>query len=195
MKSIYIYRQFAGSIKKLIQKPDSNVFIDVISKISPIIRIFINNFDKWFLKSHEPTINAKYAPVIFSFSPDLPVRIFQTLAIKNFLSAFSEKSLHNFVNEAGICIAHTYLASMERHHKGRLFLNMNGDISEGIDKAWTRLSDLVHSRKIWNPTLSELVEWVNKFEKIHFELSESGNVFFTGPEEINTRITYEIILV
>ena len=115
------------------------------------------------------------------------MRIFQTLAIKNFASAFSERILDEFVSESGFCIAHTYLSVMERHHPGRLFINEDGEIREETYKAWMRLGDYVKRKKIWNPTLSELIGWMDSYKRIAFDVDENGTVVYRGPSEIATR--------
>ncbi|MEM2146754.1 MAG: hypothetical protein QW279_15430 [Candidatus Jordarchaeaceae archaeon] len=188
---IFTYRKWAGIIKSLVQKPTLKNIISLARESLKIISIIYSNLFKWIFQSSNDKLQVKFGPLIFKHPSISNIKIFQTLAIKNFNHAFSESVLSDFVKECGVCIAHTYLSTLERHHTGRLFLNDQGMIKEETYKAWERLGSYIKKGSIWNPTLSELIEWMDDFDKITFDLSKDCNDFvYTGTKNVQTRRIY-----
>lgn len=190
-KNVYAYRQWAGAIKSVIGNLFSKKIWHLNKETFGIIPIIIRQIFQWIFYSRSRNAQAKFAPLIFSY-PGVPnAHIFQTLAIKNFNEAFSEPLLSDFIHNSGVCIAHTYLASSEKHHSGRVFSNDKGEISEQMRQAWHRLGTLIAEKKIWNPTISKLNAHFTNHSKVIFSLDEQGMIQYAGTIDIPIRIVDE----
>ena len=190
-KSVFEYRKWSGFIKAFKLKPDTKTFGRLIKSTLPIFSVFRREFLNWTLRANRNHIFVRFAPLVFKYPGMTDINIFQTVAIKNFEIAFSKSSLDEFIEQSGVCIAHTYLASQENHHHGRLFMNEKGDVKCKMIEAWSLLGSQIELKKIWNPVLSELIDWMDKFTTIDFTMNEIGEIVYSGPHDIPIRTINE----
>ncbi len=186
-KNVFTYRKWAGSIKSFAAKPSLPHTGSLLRMTGAIIPVIIKQLAAWLLHPKRAIVYAKYAPLIFEYPGKPSVQIFQTIAIKSYTHAFAEETLDDFVKNSGVCIAHTYLASMEQHHTGRLFTDESGQIEEETRLAWMRMGRYIRENQIWNPTIHELAAWMRKFSTISFSSNEAGDIIYLGPDEIPVR--------
>lgn len=186
-KNVYAYRKWAGSIKIFTAMPSLSNAGYLLSNTGAIIPVIAKLLAAWLLHPKRASAYSKYAPLVFEY-PGIPdIQIFQSIAIKNYVHAFSEEMLADFASNAGVCIAHTYLASMEQHHTGRLFINETGQTREETRQAWMHMGRYISEKKVWNPTIYELATWLKKFSAISFSINQDGEIIYRGPEEIAVR--------
>ncbi len=101
--------------------------------------------------------------------------MFQTLELIDFKNSLRPSNLDILIRECGLFIAHTYFSAPLNHHRGRLFDDSN-EIPLEIEKNFEYLSQKIKHQKIWNPTLSELVDYFSQLSKVSFSCNEMGKV-------------------
>lgn len=106
--------------------------------------------------------------------------LFQTVEVHDFAATFSQDNLNVLMGEAGVCLAHTYLADTDRRKSGRLFADNKGHVMPGAKAALERLSLAVAEEKIWMPTLQELRQQAELLAGLRFVLDERGQVVALG---------------
>ncbi|OOG74589.1 hypothetical protein [Algoriphagus sp. A40] len=112
----------------------------------------------------------RFGPLFFN-SPDqseTQIQSFQTLAVRDYEIAFSENSLKKFSAEAGVVIAHTYLAYTGQNHQGRLFEDDSWRIRPEAQKGFERVAMLIQNKQLWNPTLREMHLFYSGLDKVEY---------------------------
>lgn len=110
---------------------------------------------------HLPTILNKYSahnrfcPTVFRMPNNKKIFIFQTIAIRDFESAFNSETLNSLIDSKGIFISHNYFAYTFDSHKGRIFLNKEGFFNDAVELNFKNLGNKIKEGAIWNPTLIE----------------------------------------
>jgi hypothetical protein len=132
---------------------------------------FVRNYSK-------PFSHARFSPVIFKGinQSDSNVRVMQTVAVRDFDITFSDKAINMFIDEKGVCIAHTYFATMRSYHIGRLFENSNYLFRKPAVDAFINIAELIKAKKIWNPSISELSDYFTHLENLKYKIDEKGNI-------------------
>lgn len=129
---------------------------------------------------------ARFSPLFFKLinhhTPD--IALFQTVSVKDFISVFSQPSLNKLKQEAGILVAHTYLAFLGRNHPGRLFLNESGAYNAEAKASVERLGKEIQAGKIWNPTVKELYEFHKKIQSNRFEYVDGKLMAINPPATV-----------
>ncbi|HQA73822.1 hypothetical protein [Flavobacterium sp.] len=137
-----------------------------------IIKVFLF----WNSTKSKPFKLAKYLPLVFKHRfQNSTFNIFQTVKIIDFRKALNKRNIDKLVNEKGIFIAHTYFSDSMKHHNGKLFKTPT-TIDESVAQNFSYLSKKINEKTIWNPTLNELVLFLNKFEAIKLDVDKSGNI-------------------
>jgi hypothetical protein len=91
---------------------------------------------------------------------------FQTIEVTNFEETFSKRNIETLKKESGVLIAHCYFASPLSHQKGRLF--DGNEISTKNHQNFDNLREEILAGNIWNPTISELINYVNQLNRLEF---------------------------
>ena len=102
----------------------------------------------------------------------------------NFEKTFSKKNVDLLIQETGAIIAHCYFSSPLKHQKGKLF--KENKISKKNDENFSYINSKIKNNEIWNPTISELIDYTIKTSEIEFYLSD-------GEIKINTEIAVRYI--
>lgn len=178
-KAINKYKSLAGLVKEIIyKKKKSKIWLLIIDSMY-LFFYFIKVFFSWKFIKDKPSEFAKYSPILFNNSNFKGSSLFfQTIEINNFVDTFSEKNVEIFINESGICIAHTYFSVLLEYHKGRLFLNKDGDINKHALVAFKTLSNKVKESEIWNPTLADFISHYDKYKNIELGVNLHGEILF-----------------
>jgi len=177
------YRKVSG----IIRKKSVSLFIRNIGSVARVIFRAVNIFLSWSHIKDKPAQSAKYSPLIFDINSESTIRGFQTVEVSEFRDSFNHDSLSEFINDAGVCIAHTYFSVLLLHYKGRMFKDSSGTLNDGVEEAFSVLGKFIGKRKIWNPTLNELGDYFRKFEALEFILDDNNNVV---PEKDFPGITF-----
>ena len=62
------------------------------------------------------------------------------------------------------------------YHKGKMF-KTSTTIDEIVDENFGFLAKKVANNEIWNPTLSELIDYLSKLEYVVLDIDESENIY------------------
>jgi len=179
-KAINKYKSLAGLVKEILYKKKTSKILLLISDGGYLFFYFIKIFFAWCGMKVRPSECAIYSPILFSnsnFKGDS--LFFQTIEINNFVETFSEKNLEIFINESGICIAHTYFSVLLEYHKGKLFQNIEGDFNIKALSVFMHLSNKVKENQIWNPTLADYINYYKKYKKIELNINSEGKILFS----------------
>jgi len=171
------YQNTAGNFKKVIfQKKIKSVFPfikDFLKLCSSIFSVLLS----WKSSKNEPFKFAKYSPLIFKHVIDQKeFYIFQTLEMLDFEKSLSKNNIDTLINEKGVFIAHTYFSVPMEYHTGRLISNSK-TINQKVSENFMFLGYKIKNKEIWNPTLSELIEYWSSFEKVILDIDHNGNLF------------------
>lgn len=122
---------------------------------------------------------SKYTPFIFQHKiKGITFNFFQTVEVTNFEKTFSKKNIELLIEESGAIIAHCYFSSPLTTQKGKLF---HGDtISKINEENFALLKEKLHENKIWNPTISELINFTTETSKLEY---------YTIEDEIKVKAT------
>ncbi|SFD35471.1 hypothetical protein [Algibacter pectinivorans] len=114
---------------------------------------------------------SKYTPFIFQHKiKGITFNFFQTVEVTNFEKTFSKKNIELLIEESGAIIAHCYFSSPLTTQKGKLF---HGDtISKINEENFALLKEKLQKNKIWNPTISELINFTTETSKLEYHTIE-----------------------
>lgn len=90
------------------------------------------------------------------------------------------------IQEKGIFIAHTYFSVPMTYHTGRMFATPN-TIDTVVAGNFTYLGAKIINNEIWNPTLTELVEYWSNFDTVVLDIDLNGVVFVKNKTDLNYR--------
>ncbi|SHM17845.1 hypothetical protein [Flavobacterium chilense] len=183
------YKNTASNFKKLF-------FQKNIKSIFPLIKDFLTLGTSifsilffWNSTKNRPYKLAKYSPIVFKhIIANEEVYIFQTLEMLDFEKSLSQKNIINLMNEKGVFIAHTYFSVPLEYHSGKLF-STSVTINENVVKNFKFLASKILNEEIWNPTLTELINYWSGFEKVLLDIDNNGIVF----EKINSGLIFRNI--
>jgi hypothetical protein len=69
------------------------------------------------------------------------------------------------------------------HYSGKLF-KQEGVFDDKVVANFENLSLKIRENKIWNPTLSQLIEYFNIFEETVFDIDTHGVVYIKNPNNL-----------
>ena len=109
--------------------------------------------------------------------------VFQTLEMLDFKKSLSQENINTLIQEKGVFIAHTYFSVPLEYHGGKLFSTPT-TIDSKVSDNFKFLGNKIKNQEIWNPTLTELIDYWANFEKVIFDIDIEGNIF----EKSNTAL-------
>jgi len=181
------YQNTAGNFKKVIfQKKLKSIFPLIKNSFSLGISIFsVVLF--WKSAKAKPYKLAKYSPLVFkNIIDDKEFYVFQTLEMVDFKKSLSAQNVDTLISERGVFIAHTYFSVPMEYHNGRLFADSN-TIDQKVSENFRYLGNKIENKEIWNPTLSELIEYWKGFEKMVLDIDLNGNIFVIKNIDLQVR--------
>lgn len=110
---------------------------------------------------------------------------FQTVEVHDFRESFSESNLKLLCDKAGVCLAHTYFADLDKRKEGRIFVNNDGALVSGIDEVFERIAAASAEGKLWIATVAELGERFDSFRHLVYDIDENGNIFHRYEKEVH----------
>jgi hypothetical protein len=181
------YKSLASKVKKVLLGGKINMIPNVLLSFSKVLKPLLSVVMNWNSAKNRIYPLAKHNPVLFSFSDEKQeTTIFQTLEMLDFTKTLSKKSLDTFVRDKGLFIAHTYFSVPMRYHKGRMFVEPDR-IDNNVKDNFNYLGTLIRENAIWNPTLSELVEYNKVCQQLLVEIDEQGDLFMSQNKEVHFR--------
>ncbi|KQO20422.1 hypothetical protein ASF10_17245 [Flavobacterium sp. Leaf82] len=178
------YKHTASRFKKVFFQRDLKSFLPLIRDFFKLSISIFSVLLFWNTKKKKPYKLAKYCPTVFKHTiADKEFYVFQTLEMLDFKKSLSTENINTLINEKGVFIAHTYFSVPMKYHDGKLFLTP-ATIDHKVAENFKYLGSTIKNNQIWNPTLTELIEYWADFEKLVFDIDREGNIF----EKSNTSL-------
>ncbi|KAB1155775.1 hypothetical protein [Flavobacterium luteum] len=178
-KIIKQYRNVAISFKSVFLERKLNYLFKFIVSLFGIAFPILKVFFTWHKSKKIPYKQAKYSSLFFKHKINQnDFYIFQTLKMVDFKASLCETNIEKLVAEKGVFIAHTYFSLPMTYHKGKMFKTIT-TIDEAVDENFGLLAQKVVNQEIWNPTLSELINYLSKLEEVVLDIDENENVYIS----------------
>jgi len=172
------YKNTAGNFKKAVLQRKLGSVIPFVKNFLSLGTSLFSILLFWRKVRNKPYKLAKYSPIIFKHTiKENEFYVFQTLEMLDFKKSLSKNNLNTLVDEKGIFIAHTYFSVPMKYHIGRLFLD-DKTVNSKVSENFKILGEKIQNQEIWNPTLSELIEYWSDFEKIILDIDSQGELFW-----------------
>lgn len=178
------YKHTASRFKKVFFQRQFKLFFPLVRDFFQLSISIFSVLLFWNTKKKNPYKLAKYSPTVFKHIIfDKEFYIFQTLEMLDFKKSLSHENINTLINEKGVFIAHTYFSVPMEYHEGKLF-STETTIDKKVSENFKYLGYKIKSNQIWNPTLTELIEYWSDFEKLVLDIDLEGNIF----EKSNTNL-------
>ncbi|UTN04591.1 hypothetical protein L0669_01510 [Flavobacterium bizetiae] len=183
------YKYTASRFKKVFFQRDVKSFFPLMKDLFILGVSVFSVLIFWKTKKKEPYKLAKYSPILFKHTIiDNEFYIFQTLEMLDFKKSLSQENIDLLINEKGVFIAHTYFSVPMEYHNGKLFSTPT-TIDKNVSENFKYLGVKIKNDQIWNPTLTELIEYWKDFEKVIFDIDLQGNMFEKSTTNLQSRKT------
>ncbi|OCB70603.1 hypothetical protein B0A79_13660 [Flavobacterium piscis] len=171
------YKNTASSFKKVFIQKNIKSFFPLIKDFFKLSKSILFVLLFWNTAKNEPYKLAKYSPIVFKhIIAEKEFYIFQTLEMLDFKKSLSQENINILIKEKGVFIAHTYFSVPMEYHAGKLFSTPT-TIDEKVSQNFKFLGEKIHNKEIWNPTLTQLINYWSGFEKVVFDIDFAGNIF------------------
>lgn len=181
-----VYKDLAVNFKKIRYQKQLKQIFKLIKNVFSLMKILFGLIIKWNKVKNIPFEHSKYAPVLFKHIIDSEVfTIFQTLEMIDFVNSLKKDNINSIIEERGLFIAHTYFSVPMKYHTGRMIIN--NKINPKVEENFQYLSEQIKLKKIWNPTLKELSEYLYNFENIEFDINANGEIYCLNNYNFNIR--------
>lgn len=181
------YKYTASRFKKVFFQRDVKSFFPLIKDVFTLGVSVFSVLIFWNTKKKEPFKLAKYSPIVFKHIVEArEFNIFQTLEMLDFKKSLSQENINVLINEKGAFIAHTYFSVPMEYHNGKLFSTPT-TIDKQVSENFKYLGNKIRNNQIWNPTLTELIEYWSDFEKVVFDSDLEGNIFEKSSTSLQMR--------
>uniref|UniRef100_UPI004049BFE8 hypothetical protein n=1 Tax=Gelidibacter sp. TaxID=2018083 RepID=UPI004049BFE8 len=182
--SLQVYGRIAQFYKSNPNKRTLRGYLDFVGNLSKLVRLLFPILLYWKTKRHQVYPLAEFSPVTFSI--DLnghPFTMFQTIELLDFKNGLCPHNIDLLIEERGLFIAHTYFSVPLTYHQGKLFESDN-HIDSTVENNFSYLSKKIADCDIWNPTVNELVSYLNKLSLIYFECNEQGDLLVRDDHQL-----------
>lgn len=185
-KRIRNYIDAVANIRAIKNKRFFQVF-ELIKNIVPLVVVVLKTIVFWNSIKNKPYKVAKYSPIFFKHKMNNnDFCIFQTVEMVDFKKSLYAQNIDVLIKESGLFIAHTYFSVAMKHYHGRLFKS-DTMLDDEVVQNFMYLSQKIDENKIWNPTLSQLLSFLNVYETTIFDIDENGNIIMKNNNEIPSR--------
>ncbi|WP_428231292.1 hypothetical protein [Flavobacterium sp.] len=170
------YKNAASNFKKVFFQKKTKSILHLAKDVFKLSISVFSVFLFWNTNKTRPYKLAKYSPILFKHSiAEKDFYIFQTIEMLDFKKSLSQQNIQSLISEKGVFIAHTYFSVPMEYHVGRLF-STPAIIDQKVSENFKYLGAKIKSKDIWNPTLSELIEYWANFEKVILDIDLNGNI-------------------
>lgn len=178
------YKHTASSFKKVFFQKKIKLFIPLKKDFFKLGSSLFSVLLFWNTSKNKPYKLAKYSPIVFKHTiSDKEFYIFQTLEMLDFKKSLSQENINTLISEKGVFIAHTYFSVPMKYHIGKLFSTPTAIDQEVCDN-FKFLGSKIKNNEIWNPTLTELIEYWDDLKNVVFDIDPEGHIF----EKTNTNL-------
>lgn len=186
-KRVINYIVIVGNLRAIFKDKKITKVFSLISNAIPLFWVICKVFLFWNSDKKKPYKVAKYSPILFKHKiNNQEFNIFQTLEMVDFKKGIANNNVDLLIKESGVFIAHTYFSVDMNHYLGKLFKSEN-QLDEEVVSNFKYLSDKIKNKQIWNPTLSQLIQYLDTFEKTIFDIDTNGTIFIKNNSSIPSR--------
>lgn len=171
------YKNTAGNFKKAVLQRKINSVFPFLKGFASLGKSIFSVVLFWGKVKNKPYKLAKYAPLLFKHTiGEKEFYVFQTLEMLDFEKSLSANNLKTFISEKGVFIAHTYFSVPMEYHNGKMFSDSK-TINPIVSENFKLLGEKIKNQEIWNPTLSQLIDYWSNFEKIVLDIKTDGIIY------------------
>lgn len=181
------YIDAVANVRAIIQKKKIQAVWSLLLNILPLVGIVTKVLIMWNAVKNKPYKVARYSPLLFQHTIDQhQFYIFQTLEMVDFKKALESQNVDSLIQESGVFIAHTYFSVNMEHYSGKLFKNKT-QLDQEVVRNFEYLANKIHDKKVWNPTLSELISYWNDYQNTIFDINSQGQIVQKNNQQISSR--------
>jgi hypothetical protein len=181
------YIDSISAVRNLVKSKNPIELLNLIKNIVPVFLMVSKSLIIWNSIKYNPFKVAKYSPILFNHQiVNNAFSIFQTIEMVDFINGLSKKNIDLLIQDNGLFIGHTYFSVDMKHHYGKLFEKENL-LNSTVVENFKYLSQKIQDNKIWNPTLSELIQQLQFFKNVVFDIDKNGTIFIKNTTEITFR--------
>ena len=171
------YAKLASSYKFFSKTKSFTAFFELLKKCTAIFIPLFKIFILWNSTKNKIYPFAKYSPIFFEHNiGNENFIVFQTLELIDFIETLNKKSIDKLISENGLFIGHTYFSVPMDYHDGKFF-SSSSEINSKVVRNFNYLGEKIAQEKIWNPTLSELLNHYKNYKNTFFDMDEKGTIF------------------
>jgi len=186
-KKIKAYKLLSVDVKSFFINRKFSALGSLLSNSTKILPDFAKILLFWNSKKDIVYPLAKYSPIIFKHHiSNQEFDVFQTIEMVDFKTALCKYNIDLLCKEKGLSIAHTYFSVPLAYHQGRLFKNET-TIDPAVDANFKYLSEKIAEKRIWNPTLSELQDYIANYKNVRFDCDEKGTIYVKEATSVKSR--------
>lgn len=183
----FLYKQIARYLKTPKDKKNNKKRIRFIGHLIKLTGLLLPVILFWRFKKHQVYPLAKFTPLFFNHDiKGETFTVFQTIEMINFKQALHKNNIDKLIEESGMFIAHTYFSAPLNYHAGRLFHKKN-EVDSIVDEKFKYLSEKIVSGHIWNPTLQEMVAYMEKLKDVTYECNDNGELILLNNNGLVSR--------
>ena len=185
--SLTLYRSVANYVKTKGRKKSMIKHIRFAKNLLKLSSLLLPIALFWNSKKKQVYPLTKYTPISANHNilGDTFI-IFQTIEMVDLKLGLSPNNIDLLIKESGLFIAHTYFSAPMEYHNGRLFESKN-KIDPQVEQNFRYLSQNISSKKIWNPTINQLIEQLIKITNVIFDCDDNGVVFILDDSDVAYR--------
>lgn len=181
------YIDAVANVRALVQKKKIRAIWSLLLNVLPLVGVIAKVMIFWNSVKNKPYKVAQYSPLLFQHTIDQhQFHIFQTLEMVDFKKALVPQNIDSLIQESGVFIAHTYFSVNMEHYSGKLFKNKT-ELEEEVVRNFEYLANSIRDKKVWNPTLSELIDFWKDYENSIFDINSQGQVGLKNTLQIPSR--------
>jgi len=182
-KRVRNYIDTVANARAIIKEKQFLKVFTLIKNIVPLLMVVLKVLFFWNSEKNKPYKVARFTPILFKHKIDTKeFFVFQTIEIVDFKKALHPQNIESLISESGIFIAHTYFSVNMSHYLGKLF-KKEGVFDDEVISNFNNLSLKIRENKIWNPTLSQLIEYFDIFEDTVFDIDAHGVIYIKNPNK------------
>lgn len=186
-EALSLYKQIARYLKIIKRKKSTKKHFIFVVNLFKLVALLFPILVLWKFKKNRTYPLAEFTPLLFSHNMNGETfTVFQTLVMTDFKKALNKHNLDLLIKESGLFIAHTYFSAPMNYHQGKLFRNKN-KIDTEVEKRFIYMSELIQSKKIWNPTLSELVDHLEILRQTSYDCNKNGEIYIANSNTLVSR--------
>ncbi|WP_204346095.1 hypothetical protein [Psychroserpens algicola] len=182
-QGLILYRKIAKYVKTSKKRVSFDRHFKFVFNLVKLIALLAPVFLFWNRNKKKTYPLAKYTPLFFNHSIDgMPFKVFQTIEMIDFKMALGKANIDMLIAESGVFIAHTYFSAPMNYHQGKLFQD-GISIDKEVSACFKYISEMIASKRLWNPTFNELVNYMGKLENVRFDSDADGTITIENEDD------------